>query len=253
MKIKTATVGDVFEITLDSPSNLNAQSPATWDQLNEIYQAVPDTARFIVMRGEGKSFSAGLNRAMFAPEGMEGEPSFLAMAAWTDEKIDAQIARYQSAFRRLRELPQISFALVQGYAIGAGFQLAMSCDLIITKPDAQFALKETSLGLIPDLGGAGRIFHHMGYSRALEFCATGRMMTGEEALKVGVAVACGNDLDEELASMMESMRSALPNALIETKELLRHIAEGDDPWLSERQSQTKRFKDLLHLYSSAKQ
>jgi enoyl-CoA hydratase/carnithine racemase len=253
MDIKTELSGDLFEITLNSPQNLNAQSPGMWDQLTEIYDHVPAEARFIVLRGEGKAFSAGLDRAMFTPQGIAGEPSFLDMAELADEELDARIAHYQRPFRRLRDLTQVSIALVQGYAIGAGFQLALSCDLIIVQPDAQMALKETSLGLIPDLGGAGQIFHHLGYSRALEFCATGRFMSGEEAQRVGVAIACGSDLDSELQRVIEPMRAAIPGALAETKELFRNIAYGEEPWLAERQSQTRRLRELRSLFMSATQ
>lgn len=253
MEIKTELSGDIFEIRLNSPQNLNAQSPGMWDQLVDIYNEIPTESRFIVLRGEGKAFSAGLDRAMFTPQGIPGEPSFMDMAALTDEELDVQIAKYQLSFRRLRDLPQISIALVHGYAIGAGFQLALACDLIIAQPDAQMALKETSLGLIPDLGGAGQIFRHLGYSRALEFCATGRFMSGEEAKSVGVAIACGSDLDLELLRVIEPMRAAMPGALVETKELFRNIAYGEDPWLAERQSQTRRLRDLRNLFTSATQ
>jgi enoyl-CoA hydratase/carnithine racemase len=253
MEIKTELSGDVYEITLSSPHNLNAQSPGMWDQLVEIYGNVPVEARFIVLRGEGKAFSAGLDRAMFTPQGMEGEPSFLDMADLTDEELDSRIAHYQRPFRLLRDLPQISVALVQGYAIGAGFQLALSCDFIVVHPDSKMALKETSLGLVPDLGGAGHAFARLGYSRALELCATGRFMTGDEAHRVGVAVACGADLEHELSTLIEPMRMALPSALRETKELLRNISYGEDPWLAERQSQTRRLRDLRNLFQNTQQ
>lgn len=251
MDIKTDLNGDVFTILLDSPENRNAQTPETWDTLMSIYAGVPESARFIVVRGNGKAFSAGLDKAMFTPEGIPGQPSFMDMASLSDVELDAQIARYQAPFRALRDLPQISIALVHGYAIGAGFQLALSCDFIITTPDAQMALKETSWGLIPDLGGSGHIHRLLGYSRALEFCATGRFMTGQEATSAGIAVACNSDLDAELNRVLDPMRAALPGALYETKNILRNIDYGEEPWLAERQSQTKRLHELRRLFLAA--
>ena len=248
MKFVTNLVEDCYSITMDSPSNLNAQSPKMWEQLTQIFQAVPSEARFIVLRGNGKAFSAGLDRKMFTPEGIDGQPSFLELASRPENEIDGIIAHYQEAFRALRDLPQLSFALVQGYAIGAGFQLALACDMIITQPDAQFALKETSLGLIPDLGGSGHIFRLMGYARALEFCATGRFMSGDEAYSLGVAIASSPNLESTLASVLEPMRAALPNALMETKRVLRNIAYGEEPWLAERRAQTRRLQDLKALF-----
>jgi enoyl-CoA hydratase/carnithine racemase len=190
---------------------------------------------------------------MFTPQGLEGETSFMDMADLTDEELDSRIAHYQRPFRILRDLPQISIALVQGYAIGAGFQLALSCDFIITHPNAQMALKETSLGLVPDLGGAGQLYARLGYSRVLEICATGRFISGEEAQRVGISVACGEDLEQQLASIIDPMRLSMPNALTETKELFRNIAYGEDPWLAERLAQTKRLRDLRNLFLSVTQ
>lgn len=251
MNIQTAIDGDIFTITLDSPDNRNAQTPETWDKLMSIYSTVPDEARFIVIRGNGKAFSAGLDKAMFTPEGIPGQPSFMDMAALSDAELDAQISRYQAPFRALRDLPQISIALVHGYAIGAGFQLALSCDLIITTPDAQMALKEASWGLIPDLGGAGHIHRLLGYSKALEFCVTGRYISGTEALSAGIAVASNADLDSELSRLLDPMRAALPGAITETKSLLRNIDYGEEPWLAERQSQTRRLHELRQLFLSS--
>ena len=78
-------------------------------------------------------------------------------------------------------------------------------------------------------------------------------MSGEEAHRVGVAVACGSDLDSELQRIIEPMRAAMPGALAETKELFRNIAYGEEPWLAERQSQTRRLRELRSLFTSATQ
>ena len=65
---------------------------------------------------------------------------------------------------------------MQGYAIGAGFQLALACDLRVLADDAQLSMKETSLGLVPDLTGTKPLVEAVGYSRALEICTTGRLV-----------------------------------------------------------------------------
>jgi enoyl-CoA hydratase/carnithine racemase len=251
MNIEHKLVDDTYFVTLDSPRNLNAQSPSMWDQLAEIFDSIPVDAQFVVLRGNGPSFSAGLDRAMFTPSGIPGEPSFLDMADLSASELDAQISRYQRPFRLLRDIPQISVALVHGYAIGAGFQLALACDILITTPDSQMALKEVSLGLIPDLGGAGHIQRIVGYNRALEICASGRYITGKEAVELGIASFSGADLDAELANFLAPIRSNVPQAVTEAKLLLRNIAYGEDPWLAERQSQARRLTDLKRLFRNA--
>lgn len=148
------TVEDaVATVTLTNPAKRNAQSPALWRALTEAGQSLPGSVRVVVLRGEGKSFSAGLDRQAFSPEGFDGEPSFPELARRDDTDLDAAIAAYQSAFTWWRRSDIVSVAAVQGHAIGAGFQLALACDLRVVASDVQFAMRETSLGLVPDLGG----------------------------------------------------------------------------------------------------
>ncbi len=70
---------------------------------------------------------------------------------------------------------------MQGHAIGAGFQLALACDLRVLAEDARFSMAEVTLGLVPDLAGTKRLVELVGYARALEICATGRRIDATEA------------------------------------------------------------------------
>lgn len=247
MQVDTTRNDDTFVISLNSPENLNAQTPSLWEDLTEIVRGIDPDIRFLLMRGEGKAFSAGLDRAMFTADGSQGEPSFMDLASKNEEDIDSIIAHYQQGFRVFRDAPQISIAQVQGYAIGAGFQLALACDFIVATPDAQFALKETSLGLVPDLGGAGALAQRVGYSRALEISASGRFVSAQEAYDLGIVTLVSDDLDAGASTLIDSMRPSLPQALIDTKGLYRSIAYGEEPWLAERRAQTLRLKHLLSL------
>lgn len=248
MEILTDHSGDIFTITLNDPDKRNAQTPQTWDQLFEISQQVPKDARFIVLRGNGKSFSAGLDRAMFTPEGVPGQPSFMEMAEQNDTQMDDTIAYYQRFFRVLRDLPQVSVALVQGHAIGAGFQLALACDLIVAQSNAQFALKETQWGLTPDLGGTVRFMEALGYRKSLELIGSGRVITGEEAYSLGLVSVVSENLDAGLSQLIDPLRAVMPEALIDAKSMLAGIAYGEEPWVAERRSQTKRLRHL-HLHT----
>src|SRR3954447_22496944 len=182
------TVDDaVATVTLTNPAKRNAQSPALWRALAEAGRLLPGQVRVAVLRGEGVSFSAGLDRQAFTPEGFDGEPSFIDLARGTDADLDATITEYQEAFTWWRRSDVVSIAAVQGHAIGAGFQLALACDLRVVADDVQFAMRETSLGLVPDLTGTHPLVGLVGYARALEICATGRVVTAEEAVNTGLA------------------------------------------------------------------
>lgn len=179
--------GELAVVTLCHPKRRNAQTPALWRALAAIGSELPGTVRVVLLRGEGVSFSAGLDRAMFSPEGIPGEPNFLALAASGDQELDAAIAGYQEGFTWWRRPDVITIAAVQGHAVGAGFQLALACDLRVCAVDAQFSMRETSLGLVPDLTGTKPLTDLVGYGRALEICATGRWVGAEEAAAIGLA------------------------------------------------------------------
>lgn len=151
--VRLTVDGAIATVTLANAAKRNAQSPAMWRALAEAGSLLPGNVRIAVLRGEGQSFSAGLDRQAFTPEGFDGEPSFIDLARGSDGALDATIAEYQEAFTWWRRNDLVSIAAVQGHAIGAGFQLALACDLRVVAPDVQFAMRETSLGLVPDLTG----------------------------------------------------------------------------------------------------
>ena len=136
--------------------------------------------RVVVVRGAGRSFSAGLDRSLFSAEpGVDGGLGDLGRRP-TAEAED-RIRGYQAGFRWLRSPGIVSIAAVQGHAIGAGCQLALACDLRILADDAQLRLPEATLGLVPDLTGTSTLVELVGYSRALEICLTGRAVQAAEA------------------------------------------------------------------------
>ncbi|MFG2935606.1 enoyl-CoA hydratase/isomerase family protein [Streptomyces sp. NPDC048282] len=243
------TVDDALAtVTLTNPAKRNAQSPALWRALAEAGRSLPGSVRVVVLRGEGQSFSAGLDRQMFTPEGIPGEPTFIELAHRDDAELDATIAEYQEAFTWWRQSDIVSIAAVQGHAIGAGFQLALGCDLRVVADDVQFAMRETSLGLVPDLTGTHPLVSLVGYARALEICATGRYVLAEEAVASGlasVAVPVG-ELDAAVRDLAGALLAAPRDAVVETKALLRGAGGRtyDEQRAAERQAQARRLRDL---------
>ncbi|MDF9812468.1 enoyl-CoA hydratase/isomerase family protein [Streptomyces sp. SPB162] len=238
----------VATVTLCNPAKRNAQSPAMWRTLTEAGRLLPGDVRVVVLRGEGQSFSAGLDRQAFTPEGFDGEPSFIDLARGSDKQLDATIAEYQEAFTWWRRSDIVSIAAVQGHAIGAGFQLALACDLRVCADDAQFAMRETSLGLVPDLGGTKPLVDLVGYARALEICATGRFVHGSEAERLGLAnlVVPVTELDATVRDLAAALLAAPRDAVIETKALLQGAVgrSYEEQRPAERAAQGRRLRDL---------
>ncbi|MBH5334229.1 enoyl-CoA hydratase/isomerase family protein [Streptomyces pactum] len=238
----------VATVTLTNPAKRNAQTPALWRALAEAGRLLPGSVRVVVLRGEGRSFSAGLDRQAFTPEGFEGEPSFTDMARGSEAELDAIIEEYQRAFTWWRRNDIISIAAVQGHAIGAGFQLALACDLRVCADDAQFAMRETSLGLVPDLTGTHPLVTLVGYARALEICVTGRFVHAEEAERTGLAnlVVPAAELDAAVRDLTAAVLASPRDAVIETKALLRGAQDRtyDEQRVAEREAQGRRLRDL---------
>ncbi|MET9561077.1 MULTISPECIES: enoyl-CoA hydratase/isomerase family protein [Streptomyces] len=246
------TVDDaIATVTLTNPAKRNAQSPALWRALAEAGRLLPGTVRVVVLRAEGKSFSAGLDRQAFTPEGFDGEPSFIDLARGSDAELDAAIAEYQDGFTWWRRSDIVSVAAVQGHAIGAGFQLALACDLRVVADDVQFAMRETGLGLVPDLTGTHPLVGLVGYARALEICATGRFVQAEEAQRTGLAnIAVPVDqLDDTVNELAAALLAAPRDALVETKALLQGASDRtyEEQRVAERAAQGRRLRDLAGL------
>ena len=148
----------------------------------------------------------------------------------------------------MRDPRFVSVAVVQGYAIGAGFQLALSCDLRAMADDAQLCMKESALGLVPDLTGTQPLVEAVGHPRALEICATARMVSAQEAMAIGLAnlVVPVAELDDTVTDLTAALTAALPGAVRETKALLLAATSRslDEQRRFEREAQLRRFREL---------
>jgi enoyl-CoA hydratase/carnithine racemase len=239
--------GVLATVTLDRPASRNSQTPTMWRALAAIGDGLSDAVRVVVVRGEGPSFSAGLDRAMLDPT-TSGEETVAALLARDDAAISATIDDYQRGFTWLRDPRFVSVAAVQGYAVGAGFQLALACDLRVLADDAQLCMKEPALGLVPDLTGTKPLVECVGYARALEICATARMVGAAEAVDIGLALAAvpAAELEGMVADLVAALTAAPVGAVRETKALLAGAGSRglDEQRRLEREAQVRRFREL---------
>jgi enoyl-CoA hydratase/carnithine racemase len=236
-------------VTLDRPDVLNAQTPHTWEALRLLGEALPAQVRVVVVRGSGRAFSAGLDRRLFTAAEVDGMPGITAIAGMADGDADATIAGFQAGFAWLRDPARVTVAAVHGHAIGAGFQLALACDIRVAAQDVQFCMAEPALGIVPDLGGTYPLVHTVGYARAAEICLTGRRVGAQEALAIGLVsqVVDVEDLDATVDVLAAALAGAPAGAARETLALLAGVAEGADPaaaLAAERAAQLRRLRSL---------
>jgi len=217
--VRVERSGPVVTITLDNAARRNSQTPSLWTALAGIGEGLDASVRVVLLRAEGPSFSAGLDRAMLTPQGAPGEPSILALAAGEVGPLEDAIEQFQRGFAIWAKVPAITIAVVQGHAIGAGFQLALACDLRVVAEDVAFAMRETSLGLVPDLAGTSPLVRSVGYARALEICATGRIGLASVAVPAG-------ELDSTARELADAILGAPQAAVRELKPLLRSAIDA---------------------------
>jgi enoyl-CoA hydratase/carnithine racemase len=246
--VRTQQDGAVLTVTLDRPDQLNAQTPTTWSTLAQIGASLDDDVRVVVVRGAGRSFSAGLDRSLFSAEpGVEG--GLGDMGRRPTPEADELIRGFQAGFRWLRSPGIVSVAAVQGHALGAGCQLALACDLRILTDDAQLRLPEASLGLVPDLTGTSTLVELVGYSRALEICLTGRAVTAGEAHAIGLAnlVVPRAELDGAVADLVAALTAVPVGASRATAALVRSAVRNDfaEQDAAERAAQVLRLQELV--------
>ena len=245
--MRTAREGAVLTVTLDRPEQLNAQTPATWTALAAVGGSLDDDVRVVVVRGAGRSFSAGLDRSLFSTD--PGTPGGLGeLGRLPAEETQERIRGYQAGFRWLRSPGIVSVAAVQGHAIGAGAQLALACDLRVLTEDAHLRLPEATLGLVPDLTGTSTLVELVGYARAMELCLTGRAVGAAEAQAIGLAnaVVPAAGLDATVGALVAAITAAPVGASRETAALIRSAVRNDPATqdAAERAAQTRRLAEL---------
>lgn len=223
--VRVTSAGSVTRVVLDEPRRMNPQSPQLWAHLEAVARGLPEATRVVVLAGAGESFSAGLDRRFLTPQGLQG----LFPGAPSTEQIADRIAGYQRAFTAWREVDALVVAAVQGHAIGAGFQLALAADLRVLADDASLCMGEILVGLVPDLGGTGRLVELVGPDRALEICLTGRRIGAIEAVGLGLASVAvpAAELEATVADLVEAVLAADPAALRELLPLLRGATTRD--------------------------
>ncbi|WP_116248421.1 enoyl-CoA hydratase/isomerase family protein [Nocardiopsis sp. FIRDI 009] len=255
--LKLAVDGQVARITISRPERRNAMTGRTWTTLARIGRTLPDGVRIVVVTGEGDIFSAGIDLNMFTPEGVDGERSIvagLADGSADEAALEEYIAGLQEGFLWLRRPDLVTVAAVRGHAIGAGFQLALSCDIRVLADDASLCMKEPALGLVPDLTGTKPLVDIVGVHRAVEICLTARRVGAREARELGLAelVVGVDELRGAVDDLVGGLLATNPDAATATKALLQQAAGNtlEQQAAAERRAQIGRLTALAEAMAA---
>jgi enoyl-CoA hydratase len=166
----------LYLLTINRPKAMNALNSATLEELAQAIGriAADDAARVLLITGAGeKAFVAGADIS--------------EMRDYTPDEARTFSARGMGVMHAVESLPVPVIALVNGYALGGGCELALACDWIVAADSAVFGQPEVNLGIPPGFGGTQRLTRRVGRARAVELLTTARRVKAEEALRIGLA------------------------------------------------------------------
>ena len=200
-------------ITINRPEALNALNTAVFNELEPLVGEIEQDATLaaLIITGEGRSFVAGADIGEQCPMDLE------AGRKWA--------RRGSSVFRRIEKLEIPTIAAVNGFALGGGCELALTCDIILASEKAKFGQPEVGLGITPGFSGTQRLPRRVGIGKAKELIFSGKMIKADEAKTIGLV----NEVYAPEALMdaaLEMARSFTKNAPIAVKYAKACIDRG---------------------------
>ena len=222
--------GAVGRLVLDRPDKLNAFTVEMWREMRELGAALladPGDLRALVVIGEGRAFSSGIDTSVFTSD--RGIDEVLAGEAPRHANpVIAGILAAQDAYTWLEEAPFATIAAVRGHALGAGLQLALACDIRIVARGTKLGLLEFKYGIIPDLGGTQRLPRLVGSGKAKELIFTAARIDAEEAARIGLAerVVADEELEEVASDLAREIAAQPPLAVRGAKRAVNTAMSG---------------------------
>jgi enoyl-CoA hydratase/carnithine racemase len=225
----TVSIGDdgVADVRLNRPEKRNALDGAMFAALAAAGEQLKGEAsvRAVVLSGEGESFCAGLDFAAFQSIAADGGTS-------TDDANPGALTPGgithlgQQVCWVWQELPLPVIAAVHGHALGGGLQIALGADIRFVHPDTQLSVREVHWGLIPDMTGTLFLSRLVRPDVAKELTFTARIVTGREAVELGLATRLSDDPRADAFELARAIAARSPHAVRGAKELFNRLANA---------------------------
>lgn len=219
-KILSTNDGAVATLTFHNPERHNAMSLAMWREAATALQAFgqEDAVRVVILTGAGgKSFVSGADISKF-----ESERS-------TDSGVEAYSEATEQVARTLLDFPKATLALIRGYCIGGGVNIAACCDLRICSPQSRFAVPAAKLGLGYGYDHIQRLQHLVGPQYTLEMILTARQFDAAEAQQMGLVnqIVPDAEIEDHVRNLAETIAGNAPLTIRATKRIVRELSKDD--------------------------
>jgi len=225
-RVTVSLTDGVADVRLNRPEKRNALDPAMFEALVAVGEDLKTEPglRVVVLSGNGPDFCAGLDFASF--EAMRAGERLSAAAQLPPSDGPARATGQRAAYV-WAELPVPVIAAAHGNALGGGLQITLGADLRIVALDARLSVFEVAWGLIPDMTGTQLLPELVGRDVAKELTFTGRIISGEEAVRIGLATRAEPDPLAAALSMAKLIAGHSPHAVRAAKELLNLAGRVD--------------------------
>ncbi|HET6226247.1 MAG TPA: enoyl-CoA hydratase-related protein [Bacteroidia bacterium] len=229
----TSEINNILVITINRPDKLNALNKKTMEEIASAvsYGISSKDVKAMIFTGSGtKSFVAGADIAEFVGLSVEQGKKLAAFG--------------QGVFRQIETSPKPVLAAINGFALGGGCELSMSCHLRIASENAKFGQPEVNLGLIAGYGGTQRLIQYLGKTKATELHMTADMLTAEQALQLGLVnyVVPQEQLMTKAVELLEKIKSKSPKAITGViNSVNAYFEEGKDGFNAEVEEFGKCF------------
>ena len=216
--VEMTDTGGVVRLTINRPKALNALNSGVIQALEDVLDQLEgrDGLRAVLMTGAGeKSFVAGADITEMREMSPQQARDFAAQALKT--------------VKRLETLPVPVVALVNGFCLGGGCELALACDWAVASDNAVFGQPEVLLGVIPGFGGSQRLPRRVGPAMALDLCTTGRKIDAAEALRIGLVnqVMSQAELEDYAQTLTKQLAGNGPGAVRSAKQVIHDGMDQD--------------------------
>ena len=216
-KILSVTENGICTVTINNPESLNALNSLIIEELGKVFDIIAqdNDIKVVIITGAGRAFVAGADIS--------------EMSAMNPSRAKEFGIKGSSLFRKIEKLSIPVIAAVNGFALGGGCELAISCDIRVASEKAKFGQPEVSLGIIPGFSGTVRLQKIVGLAVAKELIFTGRIVDSEEALRIGLVnfVVPADELMNKANEIAAKIAANAPQAVRMAKESINLSSETD--------------------------
>ena len=239
--IKVKIENGIAVLTFNRPDQLNAMNRETMDEIIEGIEAINSNmqAKVAVITGAGRAFMAGADIKEYGSQSPAEFKSFQK--------------RGEALYKSIENAPKPWIAAVNGYALGGGFEIALSCDMILASQEAKMGLPEVFLNLVPGGGGTQRLIQKIGINRAKEMLFTGGQYSAKSLYDWGIVnhVFKAEEFEAEVLKFAGKL-TRRPSASLKELKRLAHLSLSPIPFDQKLAEECKAVSDLYYSKEAQK-